>query len=178
MARMHTRTEPRWLDQDQQRAWRTFLRGTSQALGAIEDDLQRREGFSLSEYEVLVRLSEASGRTLRMSALAQHLVHSRSRLTHTVGRLERAGYVVREPCPEDRRGVNCCLTDAGFARLAAMAPGHVESVRAHIVDRLTDEQMRQLGEIMAVLAEPAAGGEPAGQAGVPGAADGTPPPRR
>lgn len=169
MGRMRARTEPRWLDQGQQRAWRAFLTGTGQALGAIEDDLQRREGFSLSEYEVLVRLSEASCWTLRMATLAEHLVHSRSWLTHTVGRLERAGYVVREPCPEDRRGVNCRLTDSGFARLAAMAPGHVESVRAHIVDRLTDDQVRQLGEIMTVLAEPV------GQDGVPESADSAPP---
>lgn len=150
-------SEPRWLDLDQQRSWRALLRGTSYVLREIEDDLQREEGFSLSEYEVLVRLSEADDRVLRMSVLAEDLVHSRSRLTHTVNRLEKGGYVVRERCPQDRRGVNCRLTEAGFARLAAMAPGHVESVRTHLVDRLTADQLRVLGEIMSVLAEPEEG---------------------
>lgn len=152
-------SEPRWLNLDQQRSWRVLLRGTSYVLRGIEDDLQREEGFSLSEYEVLVRLSEAEDRVLRMSVLAEELVHSRSRLTHTVNRLEKVGYVARERCPQDRRGVNCRLTEAGFTRLAAMAPGHVDSVRTHLVERLTADQLRVLGEIMSVLAQPEPGRE-------------------
>jgi DNA-binding MarR family transcriptional regulator len=148
---------PRWLDAGEQRAWRNYLRGNAALQDAINHDLEQSAGLSLSEYEVLVRLSEAEGRTLRMSVLAEELVHSRSRLTHTIRRMEEAGLVERATCAEDRRGVNAILTEAGHARLVAAAPGHVESVRARMVDRLTPEQMRQLGEIMAVFVD--AGGE-------------------
>lgn len=142
---------PRWLDADQQHAWRNYLRGSASLQEAINHDLEQSAGLSLSEYEVLVRLSEAEGRTLRMSVLADELVHSRSRLTHTIRRMEAAGLVERTTCAEDRRGVNATLTDEGYARLEGAAPGHVESVRARMVDRLTPEQMRVLGEIMAVF---------------------------
>lgn len=161
-----TRT-PRWLDADQQRSWRQLLRGSARLFDDINRDLEEESGLSLSEYEVLVRLSEAEGRTLRMSVLASELVHSRSRLTHTVRRMESAGLVERSSCADDRRGVNCTLTDAGFDRLAATAPGHVDSVRARLVDRLTPEQLHQLGEIMAVLAgDDDAGDDDAAEAGV------------
>jgi DNA-binding MarR family transcriptional regulator len=146
-----TPVTPRWLDAGQQRAWRNYLRGNASLQDAINHDLEQSAGLSLSEYEVLVRLSEAEGRTLRMSVLADELVHSRSRLTHTIRRMEDAGLVLRTTCDSDRRGVNATLTDAGFARLEAAAPGHVESVRTRLVDRLTPEQMRLLGEIMAVF---------------------------
>lgn len=142
-----------WLTLEQQRAWRLFLRASAQVLEDINHDLAADAGLSLSEYEVLVRLSEAPDRTRRMSSLAEDLVHSRSRLTHTVRRLEADGYVERRNNCEDRRGVNARLTDAGFERLAESAPGHVDAVRGRLVSRLTDEQMRQLGEIMAALLE-------------------------
>ncbi|MPV38237.1 MarR family winged helix-turn-helix transcriptional regulator [Georgenia subflava] len=146
-----TSAEPRWLDASQQHAWRSFLRGTARLMDDLNHDLEQSAGLSLSEYEVLVRLSEVEGRTLRMSVLADELVHSRSRLTHTVRRMEEAGLVERSACADDRRGVNATLTDAGYARLVAAAPGHVASVRARLVDRLSDAQMRELGEIMSVL---------------------------
>ncbi|MDD9206132.1 MarR family transcriptional regulator [Georgenia sp. 10Sc9-8] len=145
--------EPRWLDAEQQRAWREFLRGSARVLDAIDHDLEAETGLSLNEYEVMVRLSEVPGRTMRMSVLADNLVHSRSRLTHTVRRMEETGLVVRESCPDDRRGVNCRLTDAGFERLRSIAPGHVASVRRHLVDRLGPERMQQLGAIMALLTD-------------------------
>ncbi|WP_127132119.1 MarR family winged helix-turn-helix transcriptional regulator [Georgenia sp. SYP-B2076] len=152
---MSAPTQPatRWLDADQQHSWRQLLRGSAQLFDDINRDLEERSGLSLSEYEVLVRLTEAEGRTMRMSVLASELVHSRSRLTHTVRRMESAGLVERRTCSDDRRGVNCTLTDAGFDRLVAAAPGHVDSVRARLVDRITPEQMHQLGEIMAVFAD-------------------------
>ncbi|WP_448073472.1 MarR family winged helix-turn-helix transcriptional regulator [Georgenia yuyongxinii] len=146
-----TPSSTQWLDVDQQHSWRQLLRGSAQLFDDINHDLEEQSGLSLSEYEVLVRLSEAEGRTLRMSVLAADLVHSRSRVTHTIRRMEEAGLVERRTCADDRRGVNCTLTDAGFARLEEMAPGHVASVRARLVDRLTAEQMRQLGEIMSVF---------------------------
>ncbi|MFC7407022.1 MarR family winged helix-turn-helix transcriptional regulator [Georgenia alba] len=150
---MAVQAEVQWLDEEQQRAWRNYLRGNQSLLEHLNRDLEESAGLSLSEYEVLVRLSEAEGRTLRMSVLAEDLVHSRSRLTHEVRRLEAGGYVERRRCEEDGRGVTATLTDAGMARLAGAAPGHVASVRARLVDRLTAEQLRQLGEIMSVLAD-------------------------
>ncbi|TRW44443.1 MarR family transcriptional regulator [Georgenia yuyongxinii] len=153
MVAMTTQTPStmRWLDADQQHSWRQLLRGSAQLFDDVNHDLEQQSGLSLSEYEVLVRLSEADGRTLRMSVLAAELVHSRSRVTHTIRRMEQAGLVERRTCADDRRGVNCTLTDAGFARLEEIAPGHVASVRARLVDRLTPAQMRQLGEIMSVF---------------------------
>jgi DNA-binding MarR family transcriptional regulator len=79
-------------------------------------------------------------------------VHSRSRLTHTVARLEGQGLVARESCPADRRGINCVLTPRGMALLEAAAPGHVAAVRRYLVDLLSDEQLRVLGEAMGVVA--------------------------
>ncbi|UNX56480.1 MarR family transcriptional regulator [Georgenia sp. TF02-10] len=151
---------PRWLDADQQHSWRQFLRGSARLMADLNHDLVESAGLSMSEYEVLVRLSEAEGRTMRMSELAEDLVHSRSRLTHTVRRMEAEGLVARSACASDRRGINATLTPAGFERLAAAAPGHVASVRARLVDRLTGAQLRQLGEIMATFVDdpPEAGG--------------------
>lgn len=143
----------RWLDLDQQRAWRRLLRGSAVFFDGINHDLEEQSGLALSEYEVLVRLSEAEGRVLRMSVLAADLVQSRSRLTHTIGRMEKAGLVERRSCESDRRGVECSLTPAGFARLEKAAPAHVMSVRERLVDRLSDHQLQELGEIMALLAD-------------------------
>lgn len=95
-----------------------------------------------------MRLSEAPGRTLRMSQLAEQVVHSRSRLTHAVARLERAGLVAREDCPDDRRGVLCRLTDEGFALLENAAPVHVTGVREHLFDQMDAEQVAALTAVM------------------------------
>ncbi|MGC5615241.1 MarR family winged helix-turn-helix transcriptional regulator [Georgenia sp. Z1491] len=141
----------RWLSLDEQRSWRLFLRASAQVLEDVNHDLTVSARLSLPEYEVLVRLSEAPDRTRRMSSLAEDLVHSRSRLTHTVRRLEDAGYVERRNDCSDRRGVNAHLTDAGYARLSEAAPGHVDAVRYRLVDRLTEAQMTELGQIMAAL---------------------------
>lgn len=145
--------EVRWLTDDQQRHWRAYLQGSARLTDALTRQLETDSGMSLSEYEILVRLSETDGHALRMSELAASLVHSRSRLTHTVSRMERQGLVRRETCEADGRGVNCVLTDAGFDLLRAAAPGHVMAVRAHLVDRLTEEQFRAFGEAMAIIAE-------------------------
>ncbi|MFY9263372.1 MAG: MarR family transcriptional regulator [Actinomycetaceae bacterium] len=144
-------TEVRWLDDAEQHAWRSFLRGQALVLEGINSDVVENSALTLNEYEVLVRLSECEDRRTRMSNLAKDLVHSRSRLTHTVSRLEKAGYVERFPCPDDRRGIICGLTDAGFERLANAAPDHVESVRARMIDRLEREEFLELGRIFAKL---------------------------
>lgn len=152
-----TQEDVRWLTADQQKAWRAYLTGSALLSEALSRQLDADSGLSLSEYEVLVRLSESEDRTQRMSELATSLVHSRSRLTHTVVRLERRGLVRRETCAADGRGVNCVLTDAGFDVLREAAPGHVRAVRAALVDVLTDEQLSALGAAMRAVAEGPAG---------------------
>lgn len=140
-----------WLSGPEQVAWRAFLTGQARVLEAINQDMATESGLTLNEYEVLVRLSESPGHELRMSHLADNLVHSRSRLTHTVKRLEQEGFVHREPCPQDRRGIVCHLTDAGLSKLEQAAPKHVDSVRAALLERLTSEEFLQLGQIFSKL---------------------------
>ena len=137
----------RWLDDEQQQAWRAFLGAVEHLQSALDAQLQSEAGMPHAYYELLVRLSEAPERRLRMSALAQAAGSSRSRLSHAISQLERRGWVLREPCPGDRRGALAVLTDEGFAALKAAAPGHVEAVRALLVDRLTPAQLRQLRSI-------------------------------
>ena len=110
----------------------------------IERDLQRDSGLSFGHYEILVMLSETPGRRRRMSELADATQSSRSRLSHAVARLEELGWVRREACPTDRRGQLAVLTDEGFAALEAAAPMHVESVRRHLFDLLSPEQLASL----------------------------------
>ena len=141
----------RWLSADEQRDWRAFRDATVLLLDVVGRELEERSGLSLHEYEVMVRLSEAPGCTMRMSQLAADIANSRSRLTHTIARMEAAGLVARVACSEDARGVNCLLTDAGWAALVAAAPGHVDSVREHLVDILSGEQLAALGEAMATV---------------------------
>ncbi len=145
--------EVRWLSTREQWAWRTYLRGVAVVSEALNHDLIEELKISLNEYEVLSRLSETPGFTMRMSTLAEGLVHSRSRLTHTVTRLESEGLVVRSTCKVDRRGVNCTLTDKGYELLEKAAPLHVQSVRYHLVDKLGEERMIELGELCALLIE-------------------------
>lgn len=143
----------RWLTAEEQQTWRAFLTATQRLFDELDRELQRDAGLSHGYYEILVRLSEAPERTLRMSELAERSLSSRSRLSHAVARLEAAGWVTRAVCPTDRRGLLATLTDEGFAVLAGAAPGHVRAVREHLIDRLTREQVRQLREISeAVLA--------------------------
>lgn len=136
----------------EQRAWRAYLSGSAWLQGALNRDLEQQAGMSLNEYEILVRLSEAPDQCVRMSTLAEHLVHSRSRLTHTIARMEKRGWVDRRACTEDGRGVEAVLTTEGYAVLEQTAPGHVESVRRHLIDILTPEQVEMLGEIFTEIA--------------------------
>ncbi|MFT0847430.1 MarR family transcriptional regulator [Actinomycetaceae bacterium L2_0104] len=140
-----------WLSADEQLAWRTYLRGVAVVSEALNHDLIVDSGVSLNEYEVLSRLSETPEYTLRMSTLAEGLVHSRSRLTHTVSRLESEGLVARTTCEADRRGVNCSLTEKGLNLLKRAAPLHVASVRRHLVDKLGAEGMLELGRLCSIL---------------------------
>ena len=133
--------------------WRSYIESTQMLMDRLDQELQRDSGMPHTYYEVLVRLSEVPDRRLRMSALADRSMSSRSRLSHAVARLEENGWVRREICATDRRGQLAVLTDAGFAALADAAPGHVEGVRTHLLDSLTTEQVRQLAEICKVIAE-------------------------
>ncbi|MFJ2028241.1 MarR family winged helix-turn-helix transcriptional regulator [Streptosporangium sp. NPDC087985] len=146
----------RWLDDDEQCTWRAFLAASQLVQEELDRQLQRDSGMPHAYYAVLVKLSEAPDRMLRMSELATEVNSSQSRLSHAVARLEERGWVRREPCAADRRVSWAVLTDEGFAVLAAAAPGHVEAVRQSLFDRLTPEQVRQLAGICtAVLRETA-----------------------
>ncbi len=143
----------RWLDDDEQRAWRAFMGASQLVQEELDRQLQRDSGIPHTYYAILVKLSEAPDRTLRMSELAAALNSSQSRLSHAVARLEERGWVRREPCAADRRVSWAVLTDSGLAALAAAAPGHVEAVRRSLFDLLDPEQVRSLAEICtAVLA--------------------------
>lgn len=134
----------RWLDADEQRAWRAYLAMSMRLAEVLDQELQHDAGIPHGYYEILVRLSEAPERTLRMSELAERSLSSRSRISHAVARLEERGWVERRPCEGDARGLLAMLTDEGFAALAEAAPGHVEAVRANLFDQLTPAQVRQL----------------------------------
>ena len=138
--------ETRWLDEDEQTAWRHYLRA-SRALSLALDRELLDHGMSLAEYEILSMLSEAEGRRLRMGALADLVVQSRSRITHTATRLQRRGWVTRESCSSDSRGVELVLTDGGYDALLA-APVHVASVRRYFVDTMDGDQLSIVGDGM------------------------------
>jgi DNA-binding MarR family transcriptional regulator len=142
----------RWLDDDEQATWRSFLTSSRLLLDQLDRELQRDAGMPHAYYEILVRLSESPRRTMRMSELADRLFSSRSRLSHAVARLEEAGWVRREECPTDRRGALAVLTDEGQQALTSAAPGHVRGVREHLFDQLTPAQVKQLGRISEQIA--------------------------
>lgn len=137
----------RWLDPQEQHAWRSILR-SSHLIRASMDEALVPHGVSLGEYELLSMLSEAPGGRMRMSALADLIVQSRSRVSHTATRLERQGWVERAPSREDRRGVELALTVQGRERLRELAPIHVESVRTALLDHLSREELLAHGELM------------------------------
>ena len=141
----------KWLTPEEQRTWRAYVEMTRLLFDRLDRELQRDAGMPHAYYEILVALSEAPDRTLRMNQLAQLTQSSRSRLSHAVARLEEDGWVRRDPCTTDKRGAFAVLTDEGFAVLAAAAPGHVEGVRRHVFDQLTPEQVEDLGRIAAAV---------------------------
>ncbi|MGW0807226.1 MarR family winged helix-turn-helix transcriptional regulator [Nonomuraea sp. NPDC002799] len=152
----------RWLDEDEQHAWRRFLAATQLINETLDRQLQRDASMPHAYYMILVALSESGGRSMRMSELAAKAQSSQSRLSHAVARLEERGWVRRERCPGDRRGNLAVLTDDGFAALAAAAPGHVEEVRRCLFDVLTHEQVDRLDEICAAVISKAGGNTLAG----------------
>src|SRR3954451_1040539 len=143
--------EVRWLSHAEQETWRAFLAATRLLFEELERQLQQEAGIPRTYFEILVALSEAPDRTIRMHELADLTRSSRSRLSHAVSRLEEAGWVERVSCDTDRRGAFAHLTDKGFAALEGAAPGHATAVRRYVFDRISPEQSDQLGRILAVI---------------------------
>ncbi|HEX6917171.1 MAG TPA: MarR family transcriptional regulator [Phycicoccus sp.] len=139
--------ETRWLDPEERAAWLRLAAVMELLPGALDAQLRRDAGLSHFDYFVLAMLSEAPKRTLRMTALAQRTSATLPRLSHVVQKLEGRGLVERFPCPEDGRATNARLTDAGWDLVVDTAPGHVETVRHHVIDALTPAQVRQLTRI-------------------------------
>jgi len=142
-----------WLDADQQRSWRAFAVGVTLLLDRLDADLQTAFDLSLTEYEIMVRLSERPQRSMRMAQLADALAHSRSRVTHTVARMEKARLVDRAISPDDGRGILCTLTDRGYDLLVEAAPVHVRGVRDCLVDVASREDFAALGRVMNAVAD-------------------------
>lgn len=140
-------SEPRWLSGPDQKAWRSYLTGSQLLTVQLDKELRDNHGIGMPEYEILVRLSEHEDRTMRMALLATDTTMSRSRLTHSVSRMEKKGLLDRFSIAEDGRGVNCQMTEAGWQLLVSVAPFHVVSVREHLVDLLEPEEMATLGRV-------------------------------
>jgi DNA-binding MarR family transcriptional regulator len=144
--------ETRWLDEEQQRSWRALMMGMTLLDDRLDADLRTRFDISLPEYEILVRLSENDG-AMRMAQLADSLAHSRSRITHTITRMERAGLVERRNSAEDGRGVVATLSDRGFELLREAAPVHVTGVRDYLIDLVSEEDFAALGRVMNAVSD-------------------------
>ena len=140
-----------WLGPEELVAWKRLVAVVELIPGVLDAQLRRDSGLTHFEYFVLAMLSEAPDWTLRMTGLAQQTNASLTRLSHVVRRLEERGLVTRFPCPEDGRATNARLTADGHQVLVAAAPGHVSTVREHVIDALTAEQVSQLSEIAAAL---------------------------
>lgn len=149
---MAANTRPKWLSNEQQRIWRSFLLGNARLFERLDADL-RKFGVDLAEYEILVAVSEAPDGRIRMSELADKVHQSRSRLTHTVTRMEKGELVERTTFPTDRRGVWAELTDAGLELLRTAAPDHVAAVRRNFIEAVSPEDYAAIGRVFdAVLA--------------------------
>ncbi|GIF06765.1 MarR family winged helix-turn-helix transcriptional regulator [Actinoplanes siamensis] len=145
--------EPRWLTEEQQAAWRRLVEVLVKVPAALEAQLQRDAGLTHMGYLVLMTLSEHPERRLPMSHLARRACASLSRLSHVVARLEEKGWVRRERAAADGRVQIAVLTDEGYAKVVASAPGHAGTVQQLIFDRLTDAQVRQLTKLAEALLE-------------------------
>ena len=141
-------TETRWLTAAEQGQWRALVRGSSRLLEQLDRDLRAEHGLTLDEYGVLVQLSEGAAEGLRMSVLATHTLMSKSRLTYTVDRMERAGWLERSSCPEDGRGLRAALTEKGWALIHTAAHTHVQGVRRWLVDVVTPEEFEAIGSAL------------------------------
>ena len=143
----------RWLNETEQTAWRAWLEVMRLLPNHLEDRLHERHGLTLTDYQVLVEVSEADGHRLRMTELSHRTQLSKSRLSHQIGRMERAGLVVRSQCPDDRRGQWVELTEQGWSVLRAAAPRHVEDVRELFFDQLDADQAKIFATTLRAVAD-------------------------
>lgn len=139
--------ETRWLDGEEQRAWRAYLRMQSRLAAELNRHLQATSKLSLADYEVLVQLTDVPGGRLRPYELQRQLDWEQSRLSHHLSRMQRRGLIAREQCPEDARGAYVVLTDVGRRAITAAAPGHVDTVRELFFDALDPAQVAALRRI-------------------------------
>ena len=152
-------TDPRWLDRHEDRAWRGYRRMRALLDLQVNRDLVRESGLSEPDYDVLSNLSETEGHRWRLSDLAARMLWSKSRLSHHITRMQQRGLVTREDCPADARGAFVVLTEEGLRTIQAAAPGHVASVRQHLIDLLSEEQISVLGDIAETVLAHLAGQE-------------------
>ena len=145
-------TAPRWLNSTEMTAWRSYIIASRRLLEALDIDLEGHD-LSMPDYEILAQLSDAPDRKLRMSELAAITLLSRSRLSHRMKVMEKAGWVKREACPSDKRGYFAVMTAKGWKAIVAAAPDHVESVRTRFVDHLTKEDQVVLAKIFSRIEE-------------------------
>jgi DNA-binding MarR family transcriptional regulator len=143
----------RWLNETEQGAWRAWLEVMRLLPNHLEDRLHERYGLTFTDYQVLVEVSESAEHRLRMTELSNRTQLSKSRLSHQIGRMERAGLVVRTQCPDDRRGQWCELTEQGWAVLRDAAPNHVADVRELFFDILDDHQVAALAAGLRAVAD-------------------------
>jgi DNA-binding MarR family transcriptional regulator len=149
---MDTDNGTRWLTADEQRAWRSHLDVNRLLTYQLERDLQPF-GLTMNDYEILVNLSESTEHRMRMSDLAASTLQSKSRLSHQITRMEKAGLVRRESCESDKRGLFAVLTDEGWKTMRGVAPHHVASVRRHFIDRMSPQDLAHLDETLRPVAE-------------------------
>ena len=139
-------TAPRWLNPVEMKAWRSYIIASRRLLEALDNDLEGHD-LSIPDYEILAQLSDAPDRRLRMSELASITLLSRSRLSHRMKVMEKAGWVKREACPTDKRGFFAVMTPKGWKAIVAAAPDHVASVRSRFLEHLSTEDQKVLSEI-------------------------------
>ncbi|MEY9877157.1 DNA-binding MarR family transcriptional regulator [Streptacidiphilus sp. MAP12-33] len=141
-----------WLTAEEQRLWRAHLEVSRLLMYQLERELQPY-GLSMNDYTILVELSEAPQRRMRMTDLAVATLQSKSRLSHQITRMEAAGLVTRDTCPGDRRGLFAVLTDRGWDTMRHVAPRHVRKVREHFIDRFDEDQISSIYEALAPIAD-------------------------
>jgi DNA-binding MarR family transcriptional regulator len=138
--------EPKWLNPREMKAWRSYITASRRLLEALDSDLDGHD-LSMADYEVLAQLSDAPNRRMRMSELAEIAMLSKSRLSHRMKVMEKAGWVRREVCSDDKRGSYAVMTEKGWRAIVKAAPDHVESVRNRFVDNLTSKDQEELAKI-------------------------------
>ena len=134
---------PKWLNPREMKAWRSYIIASRRLIDALEQDLEDHD-LSMPDYEVLAQLSEAPGRQMRMSELAEIAMISKSRLSHRITVMEKAGWVRRQACTEDKRGSWAVMTDKGYRAIVKAAPDHVESVRKRFLDQLSPKEQEAM----------------------------------